>query len=91
LKVFFRKTFNKISFDVSVLLSENDKNITILKQFLKLENDLGVSGEVAMADFKTSVKKFTSNHQTKNRFEITQILEGEQATIIKSKICHQPS
>jgi hypothetical protein len=48
LKVFFRKTFNKISFDVSVLLSENDKNINNLKiNFLKLENDLGVSGEVA--------------------------------------------
>jgi hypothetical protein len=31
LKVFFRKTFNKISFDVSVLLSENDKNINNLK------------------------------------------------------------
>jgi acyl-CoA oxidase len=47
-----------------------------------------------MADFKTSAKTFTSNHQTNNRFEIeklTQILEGEQATIIKSKICHQPS
>jgi hypothetical protein len=24
-----------------------------------------VSGEVAMADFKTSAKTFTSNHQTK--------------------------
>jgi acyl-CoA oxidase len=39
-----------------------------------------------MADFKTSAKTFTSNHQTNNRFEIeklTQILEGEQATIIK--------
>jgi hypothetical protein len=36
---------------------ENDKNINNLKiNFLKLENDLGVSGEVAMADFKTSVK-----------------------------------
>jgi acyl-CoA oxidase len=74
-------------FDVSVLLSENDKNINNLKiNFLKLENDLGVSGEVAMADFKTSAKTFTSNHQTNNRFEIeklTQILEGEQATIIK--------
>jgi acyl-CoA oxidase len=47
-----------------------------------------------MADFKTSAKTFTSNHQTNNRFEIeklTQILEGEQATIKKSKICHQPS
>jgi acyl-CoA oxidase len=36
----------------------------------------------SMADFKTSAKTFTSNHQTNNRFEIeklTQILEGEQA------------
>jgi acyl-CoA oxidase len=84
-----QKTFNKISFDVSVLLSENDKNINNLKiNFLKLENDLGVSGEVAMADFKTSAKTFTSNHQTNNRFEIkklTQILEANKLRLLKVK------
>jgi hypothetical protein len=66
LKVFFRKTFNKISFDVSVLLSENDKNINDSKTILKLENDLGIRRS-SIADFKTSVKKFTSNYQTKNK------------------------
>jgi acyl-CoA oxidase len=46
-----------------------------------------------MADFKTSVKTFTSNHQTKNRFEIekiTQILEGEQATIKVKSVISRP-
>ena len=74
-------------FDVSLLLSANDTNIKDLKiNFLKLENDLGISGEAAMVDFKTSTKTFTSNYQTNNRFKIekiTQILDGEQATIIK--------
>ncbi|MFB0910122.1 MAG: acyl-CoA dehydrogenase family protein, partial [Flavobacterium sp.] len=74
-------------FDVSLLLSANDTNIKDLKiNFLKLENDLGISGEAAMVDFKTSTKTFTSNYQTNNRLKIekiTQILDGEQATIIK--------
>jgi hypothetical protein len=43
---------------------------TILNNFLKLENDLGVSGEVALADFKTSVKNSLQIIRTKNRFEI---------------------
>ncbi|CAM3036461.1 acyl-CoA dehydrogenase family protein [Flavobacterium frigoris] len=74
-------------FDISILLSENDRTISDLKPaFVKLENDLGISGEEAMADFETIANTFTSNYQTSNRFEIeklTQILDGKQAEIIK--------
>jgi acyl-CoA oxidase len=41
-----------------------------------------------MADFKTSAKTFTSNHQTNNRFEIkklTQILEANKLRLLKVK------
>lgn len=77
----------KSIFDISILLSENDKIINDLRPaFVKLENDLGISGEEAMADFKTIAKTFTSNYQTNTRFEIeklTQILDGKQVEIIK--------
>ena len=74
-------------FDISILLSENDKTINDLgPAFLQLENDLGLSGEEAMGDFKKNETTFTSNYQTSNRFEIeklTKILDGKQAEIIK--------
>jgi acyl-CoA oxidase len=74
-------------FDISILLSESDKVISAHRHaFRQLENDLGISGEEAMRDFKTIAKTYTSNHQTNNRFEIeklTQILDGKQADIIK--------
>jgi acyl-CoA oxidase len=74
-------------FDISILLSENDKTINDLRPaFVQLENDLGISGEEAMGDFKTIGNTFTSNYQTSNRFEIeklTQILDGKQFEIIK--------
>ncbi|SEA50622.1 Acyl-coenzyme A oxidase [Flavobacterium gillisiae] len=77
----------KSIFDISVLLSENDRTISNLKPaFAKLENDLGISGEEAMGDFKTIANTFTSNYHTSNRFEIeklTQILDGKQGEIIK--------
>jgi len=77
----------KSIFDISVLLSENDRTISDLKPaFAKLENDLGISGEEAMGDFKTIANTFTSNYHTSNRFEIeklTQILDGKQGEIIK--------
>jgi acyl-CoA oxidase len=74
-------------FDISILLSEKDKTINDLRPaFLQLENDLGLSGEEAMGDFKKNETTFTSNYQTSNRFEIeklTQLLDGKQAEIIK--------
>jgi acyl-CoA oxidase len=77
----------KSLFDISVLLSENDKIINDLRTaFTVLENDLGISGEEAILEFKTTAISFTSNHQTNKRFEIeklTQILDGKQAEIIK--------
>lgn len=77
----------KSIFDISILLSEEDKVISAYRHaFRQLENDLGISGEEAMRDFKTIAKTFTSNQQTNNRFEIeklTQILDGKQAEIIK--------
>jgi acyl-CoA oxidase len=74
-------------FDISILLSEKDKTINDLRPaFLQLENDLGLSGEEAMGDFKKNETTFTSNYQTSNRFDIeklTQLLDGKQAEIIK--------
>jgi acyl-CoA oxidase len=77
----------KSLFDISILLSKNDKVINDLRpDFIQLENDLGISGEEAMGGFKTTVNVFTSNYQTNNRFDIeklTQILDGNQAEIIR--------
>jgi acyl-CoA oxidase len=74
-------------FDISILLSKEDKVISVHRHaFRQLENDLGISGEEAIRDFKTIAKTFTSNQQTNSRFEIeklTQILDGKQAEIIK--------
>ncbi|MDI6046846.1 acyl-CoA dehydrogenase [Flavobacterium yafengii] len=77
----------KSIFDISIVLSEND---TIIKDlaaaFIKLENDLGILGEEAIGNFKTKSKTFTSNYQSTHTFDIeklTQILDGEQSTIIK--------
>ncbi|MEZ7505551.1 acyl-CoA dehydrogenase [Flavobacterium sp. Arc2] len=91
-----KKPLSRSIFDLSLLLSENDKSISEHRPaFLQLENDLGISGEEAMRDFKTIANTFTSNHQTSNRFEIeklTQILDGKQANIIKKvkNIISQP-
>jgi acyl-CoA oxidase len=74
-------------FDISVMLSENDKTIIELEQaFIKLENDLGILGEEVIGDFKKNAIIFTSNYKAVKRFDteiLTQILDGEQATIIK--------
>lgn len=74
-------------FDLSILLSENNKIIIDCRAtFVQLEIDLGISDDEVMADFKTSTKTFTSSHQADSRFEIkklTQILDGNQAGIIK--------
>jgi len=77
----------KSIFDISILLAENDKIINDLRPaFVKLENDLGISGEEVITDFKTVAKTFTSDCETNHGFEIeklTQILDGKQAAIIK--------
>jgi acyl-CoA oxidase len=45
-----------------------------------------------MADFKTSAKTFTSNHQTNNRFEIklTQILEANKLRLKVKSVISRP-
>ncbi|MBG6061936.1 acyl-CoA oxidase [Flavobacterium sp. CG_9.1] len=77
----------KSIFDISILLAKNDQILNNLRPaFVKLENDLGISGEEAMTDFKTVAKTFTSDYETNSGFEIeklTQILDGKQAAIIK--------
>lgn len=77
----------KSLFDLSILLSKKNKIIKEYRiAFVQLEIDLGISGEEAMLDFKTSAKTFTSNYENNNSFEIkklTQILDGKQAGIIK--------
>jgi acyl-CoA oxidase len=86
-KIIKEKPSVRSIFDVSIILSENDKTIIDLgPAFVKLENDLGIFGEEVMVDFKTSVNTFTSNSQTVKRFDtekLTQILEGKEAAIIK--------
>ncbi|MFE3872104.1 acyl-CoA dehydrogenase [Flavobacterium sp. ZS1P70] len=74
-------------FDISIILSENDKTIIELEQaFTKLENDLGILGGEVFGDFKTTANTLTSNCQTVKRFDtekLTQILDGKEAEIIK--------
>jgi acyl-CoA oxidase len=86
-KIIQEKPSVRSIFDVSIILSENDKTIIDLgPAFIKLENDLGIFGEEVMVDFKTSVNTFTSNSQTVKRFDtekLTQILDGKEAAIIK--------
>lgn len=77
----------KSIFDISILLSENDEMIKDNRSaFVQVENDLGISGEEVLADFKTIANTFTANYQTNDRFEVeklTKILDGNQARIIK--------
>ncbi|TDE03809.1 acyl-CoA dehydrogenase family protein [Flavobacterium hiemivividum] len=77
----------KSIFDISILLSENDEMIKDNRSaFVQLENDLGISGEEALADFKTIANTFTANYQTNDSFEVeklTKILDGNQSGIIK--------
>jgi acyl-CoA oxidase len=77
----------KSIFEVSMVLAENDSFIKDhAADFLQLENDLGILGEEAIGNFKTRSKTFTSNYQSAHTFEIeklTQILDGEQSTIIE--------
>ena len=77
----------KSIFEVSIVLADNDSVIKDhAADFLQLENDLGILGEEAIGNFKTRSKTFTSNYQSAHTFEIeklTQILDGEQSTIIK--------
>ncbi len=76
----------KSIFDVSVSLSNDDTVVRELRTiFLKLENDLGMIGQEAIGNFKSKASSFTSKYHTESRFDIaklTEILDGEQATII---------
>ena len=77
----------KSIFEISVLLSGNDPIIKDLRSaFVKLENDLGISGQEIIGDFTSRANTQTSNQQTISGFEVeilTKILDGEQAAIIK--------
>jgi acyl-CoA oxidase len=91
-----KKPLVKSIFDISILLSENDEMIKDNRSaFVQVENDLGISGEEVLADFKTITNTFTANYQTNDRFEVeklTKILDGNQARIIKKvkSIISQP-
>ncbi|MDN3673144.1 acyl-CoA dehydrogenase [Flavobacterium branchiarum] len=77
----------KTIFDIVVALSGDDQNLKELEPaFAKLENDLGVFGEEAIGAFKKTATSFTSNYKTESSFDtkiLTEILDGEQASIIK--------
>lgn len=77
----------KSIFDIVVALSGDDQSLKELEPaFTKLENDLGVFGEEAIGAFKKTATSFTSNYKTESSFDtkkLTEILDGEQASIIK--------
>lgn len=77
----------KSIFDIVLALSGDDKSLKELEPvFTKLENDLGVFGEEAIGAFKKTATSFTSNYKTESSFDtkiLTEILDGEQASIIK--------
>jgi acyl-CoA oxidase len=74
-------------FEISILLSESDRTIIDSRlAFVKLINDLGISGKEVVGEFKMTTNSFTSNYQKVKRFDtiiLTQILDGSQAAIIK--------
>lgn len=86
-KIIQDKPSVKCIFDISIILSENDKTVVELRPaFVKLENDLGILGEEVIGDFKKTAVIFTSNYKTVKRFDteiLTQILDGKEAAIIK--------
>ena len=77
----------KSIFDIVLALSGDDKSLKELEPvFTKLENDLGVFGEEAIGAFKKTATSFTSSYKTESSFDtkiLTEILDGEQASIIK--------
>ncbi|MBZ4043995.1 acyl-CoA dehydrogenase family protein [Flavobacterium hibisci] len=81
------KSTIKSIFDIAVALSEKNLDISVLEQnFTKLENDLGVLGEELIQNFKTQGDSLTATTKTNDNFEIqklTEILDGDQASIIK--------
>lgn len=80
------KPKSKSLFAIAAALSQNDPAVAAAKNaFLQLENDLGILGEEAIAQFRSSENTLTGKQQTVHRFDINQltaILDGEQAPII---------
>nr|WP_294926389.1 acyl-CoA dehydrogenase [uncultured Flavobacterium sp.] len=81
------KSSIKSIFDIATALSGKDLDISTLESdFTKLENDLGVLGEELIQNFKTKGDSLTATTKTTDNFDIqklTDILDGEQASIIK--------
>ena len=81
------KSSIKSIFDIATALSGKDLDISTLESdFTKLENDLGVLGEELIQNFKTKGDSLTATTKTTDNFDIqklTEILDGEQANIIK--------
>jgi len=81
------KSSIKSIFDIATALSGEDLDISTLEaDFTKLENDLGVLGEELIQNFKTKGDSLTATTKTTDNFDIqklTEILDGEQADIIK--------
>jgi len=76
----------KSIFEIIVALSKDDEKVQKLEtSFVKLENDLGISGEEAIINFKTKTKSQTVKSHTEAGFDvqkITDLLDGEQANVI---------
>lgn len=76
----------KSIFEISLVLSGSDPLMKDLcTDFIKLENDLGISGLEIIGDLKIAENTLTSSYKGVTTFEIeklTKILDGEQALII---------
>lgn len=76
----------KSIFEMSLVLSGSDSLMKDLRtDFIKLENDLGISGVEIIGDLKIAENTLTSSYKGVTTFEIeklTKILDGEQALII---------
>ena len=76
----------KSIFEMSLVLSGSDSLMKDLRtDFIKLENDLGISGVEIIGDLKIAEDTLTSSYKGVTTFEIeklTKILDGEQALII---------
>ena len=56
----------KSTFEIAILLSDNENSSKDLRAaFIQLENDLGISGEEIITDFKNKSNSLTSNLHTK--------------------------
>lgn len=85
-EILSRKPKSRSLFAIAAALSGNDAAVIAAKNaFLQLENDLGILGQEAVAQFKSDENTLTAKQQTVYRFDVAQmtaLLDGQQSLII---------